>query len=244
MIRKTLVAGLILCIGAAPAFADGNSKEKTAGLGFGAIIGGVAGGPPGAIIGAAIGAKLGDNYHRKNEDIESLSASLDVSRSKVSDLERNIVALKGEISDREGQLQQSRELARPEIVALLQTGIEMDLLFRTDEHVLADDTESRLRALAGSLAANPDIRIQLDGFADERGDTDYNMALSGKRAEHVRGLLVANGVPAGRITVNAHGESPASEQSVDNFALERRVSMTLYLGDAPAVASVSGQPLN
>ena len=244
MIRKTLVAGLILSIGATPAFADRASKEETAGLGFGAVVGGVAGGPAGAIIGAAIGAKLGDNFHRKNEDIDALSASLDLSHSKVSDLERNIVALKGEIRTREDQLARSRELARPEIVALLKTGIEMDLLFRTDEYVLADDTVSRLRALAASLAANPDIRIQLDGFADERGDAEYNQALSGKRADHVRELLVANGVPADRITVNARGESPASEQSADSFALERRVSMTLYIGDTPSVASVSNQPLN
>ena len=244
MIRKTLVVGMILTIGAAPALAEGPSKEETAGLGFGAVIGGVAGGPAGVIIGAAIGAKLGDNYHRKNEDIDSLSASLDHSRSRVASLERSIVALQDEISDQEGQLRQSRALARPDVVELLRAGIEMDLLFRTDEHVLADETENRLRALGASLAANSDIRIQLDGFADERGDAEYNQALSGKRADHVRELLVANGVPADRITVNAHGESPAPEQSADSFALERRVSMTLYLGDAPAVASVSNQPTN
>lgn len=244
MIRKTLVAGLIFGIAATPAFAEGSSREETAGVGFGAIIGGVAGGPVGAIIGAAVGAKLGDNYHEKKEEISLLSSSLDGSRSKVSDLERNIVALKGEIRNKDGQLQRSRELARPEIVALLQTGIEMDLLFRTDEHVLAEDTGDRLRALAASLAANPDIRVRLDGFADERGDAEYNQALSGKRADHVRDLLVANGVPGDRIAVNAHGESPASNQDVDSYALERRVSLTLYLGDAPAVASISKQPVN
>lgn len=244
MIRKTLVAGLILGIAATPAFAEGSSKEETAGVGVGAILGGVAGGPAGAVIGAAIGARLGDNYHRKKDEITRLNASLDGSRSKVSDLERNIVALKGEIRNKESQLAQSHELARPEIVALLQTGIEMDLLFRTDAHVLADDTGQRLRALAASLAANPDIRIRLDGFADERGNAEYNQALSGKRADHVRDLLVANGVPGDRITVNAHGESPASSQDLDGYAMERRVSLTLYLGDAPAVASISNQPMD
>jgi outer membrane protein OmpA-like peptidoglycan-associated protein len=237
MIRKTLFAVMILSIGASPAFAEGTSKEEGAGLGFGAVIGGVAGGPAGAIIGAAIGAKLGDSFHQKSEEVVTLSSSLDESRSTISGLEQNIVALKGEVRNKDGQLQRTRELARPEVLALLQTGIEMDLLFRTDEHVLADDTGERLRQLASSLAANPDIRIQLDGFADERGNAEYNQRLSGKRAGHVRDLLVANGVPADRITVNAHGEAPATEQNVDSFALERRVSLTLYLGDAPAVAS-------
>jgi len=134
MIRKTLFAVMILSIGTAPAFAEGTSKEEGAGLGFGAVIGGVAGGPAGVIIGAAIGAKLGDSFHQKSEDVVTLSSSLDDSRSKISGLEQNIVALKGEVRNKDGQLQRTRELARPEVLALLQTGIEMDLLFRTDEH--------------------------------------------------------------------------------------------------------------
>ena len=120
------------------------------------------------------------------------------------------------------------EDSRPELLALLQAGIEMDLLFRTDEHVLADGTGSRLAALADSLATMPDVFVRLDGFADTRGDAEYNRKLSAKRAEHVRDVLVAGGVPASRISVNAHGESPATDDNVDSFAFERKVSLTLY----------------
>ena len=45
----------------------------------------------------------------------------------------------------------------------------MDLLFRTDEYALADTTGGRFASLASTLASMPDIRVQLDGFADERG---------------------------------------------------------------------------
>ena len=55
--------------------------------------------------------------------------------------------------------------------------------------------------------------------------------------EHVREILVSAGVPEDRIAVVAHGESPAAEQTVDSFALERRVSMTLYIGETPSFAS-------
>ena len=237
MIRKTIVIGLVLSLATAPALADGASKEESAGVGIGAVIGGVAGGPLGAIIGATLGDKIGDEFYERNEEVDSLSASLKGSKDDVSSLERNIDALQSEIRVRDGELQQARELAKPELATLLQAGIEMDLLFRTDEHVLSDTTGIRLQQLAASLAADPDIQIRLDGFADERGDAEYNRKLSGMRAEHVRDVLVTAGIPAARITVSAHGESPATEQNVDSFALERRVSLTLYMGDTPSFAS-------
>ena len=237
MFSKSLIALLVVSIGAAPATAENASREETTGVGIGVVIGGVAGGPVGAIFGAAIGAKIGDEFHQKKENITSLSNSLEDSQSKVGTLEQNIRALKGEVAARDVELREARDLARPELLALLKAGIAMDLLFRTDEDVLSKATGSKLEQLAQSLTRNPDVRVQLDGFADERGDEQYNQALSIRRAEHVRDVLIAGGVPADRITVNAHGESPAAEQNFDSFALERRVSLTLYLEDSPSFAS-------
>ena len=128
-------------------------------------------------------------------------------------------------------------MANPEALALLEAGIEMDLLFRTDEYVLADSTDGRLSQLAVTLSGNPDIQIRLDGFADERGDEAYNQELSVRRVEYVRDVLIKNGIPASSITVNAHGESPAFDATVDSYALERRVSLTLYIGATPSFAA-------
>ena len=58
-----------------------------------------------------------------------------------------------------------------------------------------------------------------------------------RRADHVRDVLIRNGVPAERISVEAHGESPAADDNVDSFALERRVSLTLYVENSPSFAS-------
>ena len=237
MFKKTILFGLLASVFAAPAFADGASKEEGAGVGVGAVIGGVVGGPVGAIIGAAFGAKVGDEFHQRNEEVDSLSVSLTDSQGYVEKLERNINSLNGELRSVDSELQQARELAKPEVLALLEAGIEMDLLFRTDEYVLADDTGTRLSQLAASVSANPELQIRLDGFADERGDEIYNQELSVRRVEYVRDVLINNGIPASRITINAHGESPALDATVDSYALERRVSLTLYLGDPPSFAS-------
>jgi outer membrane protein OmpA-like peptidoglycan-associated protein len=210
--------------------AQNASKEETIGVGSGLIVGALAGGPVGLVIGAAVGAKLGDSIHKKNENIENLQATVGRSNNTVDRLEGDLATLNGEID-------RLQTIARPELVSLLQAGIAMDLLFRTDESVLADTTGSRLAQLAGTLAGMSDIHIQLDGFADERGDDAYNQLLSERRVQFIRDQFVAAGVHPDRIDVTAHGESAAQDETLDSYALERRVSVTLFIDNAPSVAA-------
>jgi outer membrane protein OmpA-like peptidoglycan-associated protein len=237
MIKEIFLLGLLACVASTPALAEGTSKEEASGLGAGIVIGAFAGGPIGAMIGGALGAKIGIEFNERNEQVDSLSASLDRSNGQVSSLQANISKLNAEIQSIDSKLQAVREKAKPEVLALLRAGIEMDLLFRTDEYVLADSTGGKLSQLAASVSADPEIQVRLDGFADERGDETYNQELSVRRVEYVRDLLIGSGIPASRITVNAHGESPAVDRTADSYALERRVSLVLYMGDTPSFAS-------
>lgn len=225
-------------VAASPAtFADAASKEENIGVGAGGVIGAVAGGPVGLIIGAAIGAKIGDTMNNKGEEIDSLTSSLEASQLDVSELENDKHSLERDIDNVSAELEQIRTVARPELVSLMQAGIAMDLLFRTDEHVLADTTGGRLAELAQAVASMPDIQVQLDGFADERGDSAYNQRLSEQRVEFVRDQLIAAGIDESRINYSAHGEAVAQDETVDSFALERRVSLTLFIDNTPSFAS-------
>lgn len=227
---KTIIAtAAILALGSQSAMAAA-SKEENIGIGSGAVVGALAGGPVGFIIGAAIGAKLGDNAHKKSERIGSLQSSLQASQQSVATLERDIDDLNSEV-------QHLQSVARPELVALMQAGIDMDLLFRTDEYALTDTTGNRLAQLASSIASMKGVRIQLDGFADERGDSVYNHALSEKRVEFVRNLFIGAGVHPTRISTSAHGESVAQVQNLDSYALERRVSVKLFIDETQSLAS-------
>ncbi len=194
----------VAIVAAAPTAQAKASKEEGIGIGSGLVIGALAGGPVGAIIGAALGAKVGDTMHHKNSEIDELNVSLDASRSDLGELEADIHAMNAE-------LERYEQIDRPQLISLMQAGIAMDLLFRTDEFVLADTTGNRLASLAADVAQMKDVFVQLDGFADERGDADYNFELSQKRVEFVRDQLVAAGIDPARIQVNAHGESPAQD---------------------------------
>jgi outer membrane protein OmpA-like peptidoglycan-associated protein len=241
---RNLVA-IILIVAVAtssPAMAASASKQESTGVGAGVVIGALAGGPVGAIIGAAIGAKVGDTMHNKASTIDTLSGSLDESRSDVAILESDIRSLNNDIDSLSAELEHFQEFDRPQLVSLMQAGIAMDLLFRTDEYVLADTTGGRLAELANAVAQMRDVRVQLDGFADERGDSDYNLKLSEKRVEFVREQLVAAGINPSYIRVSAHGEAPAQDESVDSYALERRVSLKLFIqGDTASTTEPFAQ---
>jgi outer membrane protein OmpA-like peptidoglycan-associated protein len=205
------------------------SRQEKIGLGGGAIVGALAGGPVGFIIGAAVGAKLGDTANSKSERIQTLQGSLQESR-------RSVASLEGDVNELSVEVEQLQRVARPELISLMQAGIDI-LLFRTDEFALTDTTGDRLAQLAGTLAGMPGVRIQLDGFADERGNAEYNHELSEKRVEFVRKLFVASGVHPTRISTAAHGESVAQDPDVDSYALERRVSIKLFIDNAQSLAS-------
>lgn len=228
--RTTLATILILTLATtSSAFAAKASKEENVGVGAGAVVGALAGGPVGFIIGAAIGSKVGDTMHQKSTTIESLNYSLDDSQGDVAELREDVRSLSSDVGSLNAELERLQQFDRPELINLMQAGIAMDLLFRTDEHVLADTTGGRLASLAQGLASMPELRVQLDGFADERGDSDYNLELSAKRVEFVRDQLVAAGIHPSRIRLAAHGEAPAQDESVDSYALERRVSLKLFI---------------
>ena len=136
------------------------------------------------------------------------------------------------------QIERLQNTARPELINLMQAGIDMDLLFRTDEFALTDTTGDRLAQMAATLAKMPDVQIQLDGFADERGAAVYNQSLSERRVEFVRNLFIGAGVQPTRISSSAHGEAIAQNQDVDSYALERRVSVKLFISDTQSVAAL------
>ena len=238
MRNKFLATSILACLIATPAMADsGSSKKESIGIGVGGVIGAVAGGPVGFIVGAAFGAKIGDEFHQKDTEVTVLSDSLANSKAMISLLETSVDGLNSDLDALGSDLQRMRASARPELITLMQAGIEMDLLFRTDEDELGVSTGSKLQVLATSLSTMPGIYIRLDGFADERGDTAYNQRLSARRAEYVRNILIANGVAESRITLAAHGESPAADDNIDSFALERKVSLTLFVEETPSFAS-------
>lgn len=238
MFKKAIIVLGVSSVFASTAFADTTSSEELTGIGSGALVGGLVGGPVGAIIGGIVGVKIGDEFHQRNENIDDLQVSLSDEQQRSKVLSADVSRMQREIHSKEAYTRTLEDQQRPELVAMFNAGIAMDLLFKTDETVLTETTVHRLNQLAAMIANDDSLYIQLDGYADVRGDEDYNYTLSANRAAFVQELLVTAGVPESRISVNAFGESAAGDETIDSLALERRVTLTIYSDESAAMASL------
>jgi len=86
---------------------------------------------------------------------------------------------------------------------------------RSDLNIGARDSLNRL---ADHLKTNIKASIQIDGHADSRGTTEYNMALGQKRAESAARYLIDLGVDPSRISTVSYGEEMPIMEGHDESA--------------------------
>ena len=80
------------------------------------------------------------------------------------------------------------------------------VFFEFDSADMTDDSRAALADNAKIMTEHPDVKVEIQGHADERGTTDYNLALGSRRASALRDYLVAQGVAPSRVTVVSYGE--------------------------------------
>ena len=110
----------------------------------------------------------------------------------------------------------------------IQSVISDRIFFGFDSYSV--DTEGRriLDAQAEWLARNPNVRVTIEGHADERGTREYNLALGDRRANAARAYLESRGVSSGRMQVISWGkERPAVEGSSEEAYAQNRRAVTV-----------------
>ena len=81
-----------------------------------------------------------------------------------------------------------------------------DVFFEFDRADLSADARAVLRANAEWLKTNPAVRVEIEGHCDERGTSEYNLALGAKRAQAAREYLATLGVASERLSTTSYGE--------------------------------------
>jgi peptidoglycan-associated lipoprotein len=100
--------------------------------------------------------------------------------------------------------------------------------FEFDKYTITSDAQGALQKLADCLRAAPAKGIVANGYADERGTTQYNIALSGRRAEAARKYLSDLGVGAFVRTVPNGEDNPLCTESTEAcWAQNRRVEFQI-----------------
>ena len=100
-----------------------------------------------------------------------------------------------------------------------------------DSSTLRDDGRAAASRNADYLKRWTSVRITVEGHADTRGTSEYNLALGERRAAAVKDYIVSLGVPADRITTVSKGkEQPVCTE--ENEACWQRNRRGFHISDS------------
>lgn len=218
-----------------------SNNEELIGLTSGIVLGAVVGGPVGAIIGAFTGTLVGKSVG-DDDELKTQQAMLDEKQQQLTALNQQNESLV-ELSEQYEQAQQqltSLKMAQEQKLTELALGLNVQ--FKTGSSTIEPHFQSQLNDIAYAMSLSPELTLDLTGYADRRGDGDYNQALSEQRVAEVKNYLVAQGVDEDRLHKQAFGDSSPLmvEQSFENDFFDRRVTLKLQ-NQAGSLAAISAK---
>lgn len=108
-------------------------------------------------------------------------------------------------------------------------GVARVIYFDFDSYTIKPEFQQIIDGHARFLKANPSRRISIEGHTDDRGGSEYNLALGQKRSEAVRRALTLLGVNDGQIEAVSFGkEKPAVQGSGEDARAQNRRAEIVY----------------
>lgn len=213
-----LVVVAVLGTQALAANADTLPEERRGAV-IGGIIGASVGGPIGAGVGAIVGGGLVGRAIGEDHRNDALQHRLARSEARSEAREKNLKSVIARLGDALHEAKLAQATTRE---------LDLPIQFRTGSSAIEAHYQQDLQRLAQALSVRPDVQVDLAGYADRRGDSDYNQKLSELRVQQVKDFLVTHGVDARRISTRAFGETRpvAKTETVENDFFDRRVVMT------------------
>jgi peptidoglycan-associated lipoprotein len=104
-----------------------------------------------------------------------------------------------------------------------------DVYFEYDKYDLRAADQTVVQGDARFLQQHANIHITIEGHCDERGSTEYNLALGANRADAVKNALIQAGVAADRIKTISYGkEKPFCSESNESCWQQNRRGHFVY----------------
>jgi outer membrane protein OmpA-like peptidoglycan-associated protein len=82
-----------------------------------------------------------------------------------------------------------------------------DILFASGKYELSQDANLKLARLSGVILAHPGLKLRIEGYTDSTGSEDFNLKLSGQRANTVQTFLVQQGLKQDDVTSAGEGQA-------------------------------------
>jgi peptidoglycan-associated lipoprotein len=100
----------------------------------------------------------------------------------------------------------------------------VDIHFDFDRYDIRGQDEATLQSNAAWLRTNKNYLVLIEGHTDERGTSEYNVALGERRAKTTQNYLVSHGIESRRISIISYGENrgQCSDATEECWAKNRR----------------------
>jgi peptidoglycan-associated lipoprotein len=139
-------------------------------------------------------------------------------------------------AEAEEAARRAAEAERARAVAAARATLEEMVFFDYDMSDIRDDAAAVLRQKVAILRASPQVRLRIEGHCDERGSTEYNLALGNRRAEAIRQFLTGFGLSADRFEIVSFGEGrPLAQGSNEQAWARNRRGQFVITGGANAI---------
>jgi peptidoglycan-associated lipoprotein len=104
-----------------------------------------------------------------------------------------------------------------------------DVFFDFDKYSIKGEFKIVLEANADLLLERDNTVLVIEGHCDERGTSEYNLALGEKRAKAIMDFYIAFGISASRLSMISYGEERPFEygHNEDSWAMNRRAHMLI-----------------
>ena len=104
-----------------------------------------------------------------------------------------------------------------------------DVFFDYDTADISQQYQQVLQGDARFLQQHPNMKFTIEGHCDERGSTEYNLALGDNRANATKQALISLGIPADRIRTISYGkEKPFCTESTESCWSQNRRAHFVY----------------
>ena len=137
----------------------------------------------------------------------------------------------------DGQVQTGDDLDAGNVTGAALPGSRGDFLqsvpsdsvyFETDSFSLDGSDRATLDAQVAWLQRYPNVRVSIEGHADERGTREYNLGLGDRRANAAKNYLAGRGISTARMTVVSWGkERPVALGSDEGSWAQNRRAVTV-----------------
>lgn len=105
------------------------------------------------------------------------------------------------------------------------------MYFDFDDNTVKPEELVKVQANIAFMQKYPEVTVQLTGHADERGSSEYNLALGNRRANAVASLAKGVGISANRLDVMSLGEEKPAVvgHTEESYAKNRRVEVEYFI---------------